>query len=226
MDVLVGDKVSPHHFNLRVSHIKRLREADLTLWLGPEFETFLVGALKNLPQEKALRLLDEHEDEGEADHDHSVQPHPWLDPLAAATMAEKIAERIGLVFESSDFEQLNDELALKLDAVKTEPFVVYHPGYDQWVARFGLNQVGWVQRSEEQPPSAAQLYRLQQVVSRTRARCLFVDASHRSPRTDQTAQRLGLRVVEVDILGVGAGSYAELLHSLADNMSGCLAAQK
>lgn len=45
-DVLLPPGASPHHFTLRPSDIRNVREADLLYWIGPDLETFLPRVLE------------------------------------------------------------------------------------------------------------------------------------------------------------------------------------
>ncbi|AKH89389.1 zinc ABC transporter substrate-binding protein ZnuA [Edwardsiella tarda] len=74
--VLLPDGASPHDYALKPSDIKRLRDADLVVWIGPEMESFLVKPTQQLEKSKNLSLstlptvrsqLIEGDDD---DHDH------------------------------------------------------------------------------------------------------------------------------------------------------------
>lgn len=45
-EVLLPPGASPHHFSLRPSDIRRVREADLLYWIGPDLESFLPKVLE------------------------------------------------------------------------------------------------------------------------------------------------------------------------------------
>ncbi|MDF3013749.1 MAG: zinc transporter substrate-binding protein, partial [Cellvibrio sp.] len=45
---------SPHDYPLKMSDHKRLRAADMVLWIGPELESFLARPLANLPTDKLV----------------------------------------------------------------------------------------------------------------------------------------------------------------------------
>ena len=129
--VLLPPGASPHYFVLRPSDAKRLDQADLFYWIGPDLENFLPRlltqrsqlsvAVQTLP---ALQLQyfgetqahaedqDEHEHEhGHADelveHDHNHQPgtvdaHLWLLPHNAKVIAQRM---------SADLSQLDPDNA-------------------------------------------------------------------------------------------------------------------
>ena len=119
-DVLLPPGASPHHYALRPSDVRRVRDADLLYWIGPDMEAFLPRVLgsRDKPQVAVQDLPgmtlrhfgdshshDEHEhdehDHGHEhasddlghDHDHrpgSLDAHLWL----AADNAKVIAARM------------------------------------------------------------------------------------------------------------------------------------
>lgn len=111
--VLLPPGASPHYFVLRPSDAKRLDNADLFYWIGPDLENFLPRLLKqrSQPSVAAQDLPDLHlqyfaeahaHDHGHGhghaliEHDHAHQPgtvdaHLWLDPHNAELIAQRIS---------------------------------------------------------------------------------------------------------------------------------------
>ncbi|MGX5217338.1 zinc ABC transporter substrate-binding protein ZnuA [Pseudomonas segetis] len=109
-DVLLPPGASPHHYALRPSDIRRVRDAQLMYWVGPELENFLprVMAQRTQPSVAVQTLAglqlqhfdeaqehDQH-DHGADDHDHDHQPgsldvHLWLNPVNAQVIAARMA---------------------------------------------------------------------------------------------------------------------------------------
>lgn len=119
-EVLLPPGASPHHYALRPSDVRRVREADLLYWIGPDMEAFLPRVLssRDKPQVAVQELPgmtlrhfgdshDEHDHHEEGhdhehahaadglghDHDHrpgSLDAHLWL----AADNAKVIAARM------------------------------------------------------------------------------------------------------------------------------------
>jgi zinc transport system substrate-binding protein len=121
-DVLLPPGASPHHYALRPSDVRRVREADLLYWIGPELESFLPRvlagrestsvAVQDLPglslrhfgdsAEQHAEHQDDHADHAGSDqHDHAHRPgsldaHLWLLPANARVIAGKIAADLAL----------------------------------------------------------------------------------------------------------------------------------
>lgn len=116
--VLLPPGASPHYFVLRPSDAKRLDQADLFYWIGPDLENFLPRLVKQRSQPSvAVQTLpelqlqyfgaeqahaeDEHQHEHShthelIEHDHNHQPgtvdaHLWLLPHNAKVIAQRMS---------------------------------------------------------------------------------------------------------------------------------------
>ncbi|WP_336316218.1 zinc ABC transporter substrate-binding protein ZnuA [Stutzerimonas stutzeri] len=81
-DVLLPASASAHHYSLRPSDVRRLRDAELFYWIGPDLESFLPRALsaregttvavQDLPKLTLRRFGDArtHAENDHHDHDH------------------------------------------------------------------------------------------------------------------------------------------------------------
>lgn len=124
---------SPHDYALRPSDVRKVKNADLVLWVGPELEVFLTRLLEQ--QSNGLALLaelgDEHEHEHheksaphdtdkivianpeDDDHDHhhaGQEPHIWLDPHQANAIAELLAARL-ILLDPQNIDRYQKNLA-------------------------------------------------------------------------------------------------------------------
>lgn len=113
--LLLSGGQSPHTFTLRPSDVRRLGTADLVIWIGEDFETFLVQTTKSLPSRiRVLELMNSHgiaklpirqggvweepQQHAETEHDeqaeHVIDPHIWLSPQNAREMVTLIKEAL------------------------------------------------------------------------------------------------------------------------------------
>ncbi|MEW5562180.1 zinc ABC transporter substrate-binding protein ZnuA [Enterobacter asburiae] len=119
-EVLLPDGASEHDYALRPSDAKRLRNADLVVWIGPEMEAFMDKTatafpeskkvtISMLPGVKPLLIKGADDDEHDHDHDHGTAEkgdedhhhgeynmHLWLSPeiarLSAVAIHDKLVE--------------------------------------------------------------------------------------------------------------------------------------
>ncbi|MEX6500516.1 zinc ABC transporter substrate-binding protein ZnuA [Pseudomonas zhanjiangensis] len=117
-EVLLPPGASPHHYALRPSDVRRVREVELLYWVGADLESFLPRvlagrdkpsvAVQDLPGMQLRHFGEEHDEHGDHDeheehaqdaieeHDHAHRPgsldaHLWLLPANAQVIAAKMA---------------------------------------------------------------------------------------------------------------------------------------
>ncbi len=120
--VLLPDGASEHDYSLRPSDAKRLQNADLVVWIGPEMEAFMDKSTQSISAGKKVTIAqldgvkpllmkgaDDDGDEGaeEGDHDHAhgekgdahhhhgeYNMHLWLSPEIARLSAVAIHDKL------------------------------------------------------------------------------------------------------------------------------------
>ncbi|MBW1254391.1 zinc ABC transporter substrate-binding protein ZnuA [Pantoea allii] len=114
VDVLLPDGASEHDYALRPSDVKRLQNAELVVWVGPEMEAFMTKSAAALPEKKNLEIVqisgvkpmllrggedDDHHDHDDTEHDHDAEHHHhhgefnmhlWMSPEIAKKTAVAI----------------------------------------------------------------------------------------------------------------------------------------
>lgn len=238
---------SPHDYPLKMSDHKRLRAADLVLWIGPEMESFLARPLSSLPADKLITSyqltgLNWPEEVQDADHHHAnhvhlgKDPHLWLDPRNAILIAQVLAERLAQLQPAAagqfranahrfaaSVQQLDQQLAAQLAPVKGVGFAVYHEGYGHFVGRYDLHQMAYVTYSPERRPGAKHLQELREILAKE-GKCLFMEPYYKVQGMEEMAASLNLRIGLLDpIGGQQVSSYQQLLQQLSESFLTCLA---
>ena len=114
VDVLLPDGASEHDYALRPSDAKRLKNADLVVWVGPDMEAFMSKSAAELSAKKNLEIVDiqgvsallisgddedEHHEQNKSEdqdsshhhHDHGqYNMHVWMSPEIARKTAVAI----------------------------------------------------------------------------------------------------------------------------------------
>ena len=119
-EVLLPDGASEHDYSLRPSDAKRLQNADLVVWIGPEMEAFMDKSTQSIASNKKVTIAElasvkpllmkgadddggEHDhahassEKGDGDHHHGeYNMHLWLSPeiarLSAVAIHDKLVE--------------------------------------------------------------------------------------------------------------------------------------
>ncbi|SFU31182.1 zinc ABC transporter substrate-binding protein ZnuA [Xenorhabdus koppenhoeferi] len=116
--VLLPDGASPHDYALRPLDVRKINQADLMVWIGPDMETFLAKPISRIDSNKQLALAElstikplllknrgddndlgeSHQHKHETDHKHhhhgEYNMHIWLSPEIAEKAAQAIYDRL------------------------------------------------------------------------------------------------------------------------------------
>ncbi|MBT0729436.1 zinc ABC transporter substrate-binding protein ZnuA [Rosenbergiella nectarea] len=88
--VVLPDGASEHDYALRPSDVRRIKNADLLVWVGPEMESFITRSASQLAANKnlelsALPVIQSHlVGKVEDDHDHSSSPTNTLQSVKSS----------------------------------------------------------------------------------------------------------------------------------------------
>lgn len=129
--LLLNGKISPHAYSLRPSDAAKLQKADLVIWGGETFESFLAKPIRSLAKKAKQVSVQEtpglklwpvvtgndsiksgqttnqkNDDSSEHRHDMSsvADPHIWLDPYNAKVIAQNIVRIL------SDLDPVNEQI--------------------------------------------------------------------------------------------------------------------
>lgn len=155
----------PHDLEVSPSDVAEIREADLVLLLGHDFQPQLEEAAGD--GENVIRLLDTPGLALRSNDD----PHVWLDPLRYARIVTRIGEALG---HEAAAEKLVDHLSTLdreyrrgLSACERHDLVTSHDAFGYLAERYGLREVPITGLSPEAEPEPG---KLQQVVDLVRER--------------------------------------------------------
>ena len=154
-DLLISGAADPHHMQLRPSEARRIANADLILWVGPELTPWLTDTLAAIaPQTPTVALMsapgsiarppmfaeDDHGHDHGHSHDHddedgAADAHTWLDPVNAAAWADAIAQALADAdpANAATYRSNAAALRLRLDSLTTEAAEILMPVKDRAV---------------------------------------------------------------------------------------------
>ena len=77
VEYLMPAALSPHDVVMKLSDVRKIADADLVLWIGPEFEVRSAKQFANVPLEKLVTAMDllEADHQGSAHNEHHVEGH-------------------------------------------------------------------------------------------------------------------------------------------------------
>ncbi|CAD5106674.1 zinc ABC transporter substrate-binding protein [Zestomonas carbonaria] len=246
-DVLLPPGASPHHYALRPSDVRRVAEADLLYWIGPDMEGFLPRvlsgrrapsvAVQELPGLHLRHFAEHHDEEGHDDHDHDHRPgsldaHLWLLPANARVIAAKMvadliaadpagAERYqaNLAAFETRLEALDARLKQRLARQAGKPYFVFHEAFDYFEAAYGLKHAGVFSVGQEVQPGARHVAELRARLQKAGPSCLFSEPPLRPRLAETLTAGLPVRLAELDALGSDVKVDARGYERLLENLA-------
>ncbi|GAA2706908.1 metal ABC transporter substrate-binding protein [Micromonospora olivasterospora] len=238
----------PHDLELTPGQVGEVNQAELVVYLKG-FQPAVDEAVEQAGGDRAFDvagvqpLLDvhagghEHEHEGEDEAGHAGEsggkdPHLWLDPTRLATVADRLAERLGAVDPDraadytarartlrADLEKLDAEFAAGLKTCQRREIVVSHTAFGYLTQRYQLEQVGMTGLTPETEPSPQRLAEVAREAREHQATTIFFETLV-SPKVAETiAAQVGARTAVLDPLeGLSAGSGADYLSVMRTNL--------
>ena len=245
-DVLLEGHQSPHHLVLKMSHMKKLNEADLLLWVGPEMEQYLVKPAASSASELAMSKIPgvfwlenaERLKQQSSEHSHAAErdPHIWLDLKNVESLAVALVARLNGLMPAQHL-LLQDRLQaflkkladmhrlLALELNSQVGFAAYHEGYAYFVNAYSLKQDAALVKNPTQKLSVKRRAELKNTLKNSV--CLIADTSEM-----QAAQRYAnlfqLELVEVDLLASSSVSktFSEYYLNIGKAFKACMARDK
>ncbi|HEY0003013.1 MAG TPA: metal ABC transporter substrate-binding protein [Actinoplanes sp.] len=232
----------PHDIELNPRQVGQIAEAGLAVYLAG-FQPAVDDAVA---QEAADRSFDAASvvpllpavDDGEAEpgEEHAEaaggrDPHVWLDPVRFATIAGKLAERLGQAdpAHAADFTAraaalrtelaaVDDAYAKGLQTCQRRELVTSHTAFHYLTDRYRLTQVGITGISPEAEPSAHRLARVVAEARATGTTTIFFETLV-SPKVAETiARTVGAKTAVLDPLEGRSGS-GDYLAVMRDNLA-------
>jgi zinc transport system substrate-binding protein len=134
--LLMKQKQSPHHYNMRPSERRLLANAKMIIWTGPQMESYLNKIIEqqagsttivSAMQAKNLKLLnkrnlhshdrDEHTSAASSEKQNMVDPHIWLSTHNAMAISKHISAQL-IRYNPENTGQYNKNLETLLSKIE------------------------------------------------------------------------------------------------------------
>ena len=211
-----------HSYEPKPNDMKAVAKASLFIAAGLEFEEAWIprfkASAKNLvvvkSDAKIAKLKEERGEQTEHDEKHEAHadPHVWLNPVLAITMARNISDALIDIdkankdFYLKNFQKLmNDLLAFdesaknELAGLKNRKFVVYHPAWGYFAAHYDLEQIS-IERSGKEPKIDEMASTLKMIKDEN-IKVIFADPNRSQKSAQILASQTGAKVELLDPLG-------------------------
>ena len=252
-EVLLPPGASPHNYALRPSDVRRVQEADLLYWIGPDMETFLPRVLSgrskaSVPVEslpgmhlRHFTASAEHHDDDEDEHDHdhrpgSVDAHLWLSSVNARVIAAKMAADLSQAdpanaarYESNvkafdaRLDALDAKIKQRVAGISGKQYFVFHEAFDYFEEAYGLKHAGVFAVSSEVQPGAQHVAAMRARLTEFGKTCVFSEPPLRPRLADTLSAGLPVKLAELDGLGGYTPATAQGYEQLLNKLADDLA---
>ncbi len=249
--LIVPANKSPHDFDLRPSHIKEMYGAKAVFYIDENFESFITGALRLLPEkirkfsvasgsgirlEKSRRGGSWESDE----HDHGkYNLHIWLSLRNAEKIVRNVTKQMSQISPQNKnayntnarntikkLRTLDEKFEREFAGMENAPLAVFHDAYGYFERDYGLNIVGSITTSPAMSQSARTLKEIRARIRKSRAGCVFSEPQFKDKLVLAAVEGTDAKIVPLDPIGVGiepgTGLYFEMMENLARTIKTCL----
>jgi ABC-type Zn uptake system ZnuABC Zn-binding protein ZnuA len=215
----------PHYVEAKPSFLLKLRKADMVIVVGLELEKswlpplitqcgnprIQIGASGYLDASQFAEILEIPRGEitrAMGDVHPMGNPHYWLDPENGRRIARGIQMKLAQMQpeDAAYFEQRYADFSWRLDEATKKweerigPYrgsevVTYHRSWPNFVKRFGLNVVGYVEPRPGIPPSPGHLVDLIKFMKQRKIRVILVEPYFDLKTPQAVARETGAKVV-------------------------------
>jgi ABC-type Zn uptake system ZnuABC Zn-binding protein ZnuA len=230
--VLLPPGASPHVFEPTFGIAKALSKVGLFFEIGAGLDFWaekLVktskGNIRTIILSEGLKLLKESgHDHG---HEHKIgNPHVWLDPTLAAIMVKKIEKVLeeadpqgaeGYRKRSAEYiaklQTLDAEIRKTIAGFRIKSFVSFHPAWDYFALRYGLQSVGVIEESPGKEPTPRKLQAIIKSIKDYHIRAVFAEVQFNPKTAEVIAREAGVKVIMLDPEGglPGRDTYLGLM---------------
>jgi zinc transport system substrate-binding protein len=214
--VLLPPGASPHVFEPTPGTAKDISQARLFFGIGAGLDFWAERLVKASKEQIRIVLLSEGmkllREQGDHGHGHgTANPHVWLDPLLAVEMVRKIE----MILRETDpkgaqtYHRRSAEYIMKLKALDGEirevvstfrikSFVSFHPAWDYFALRYGLESVGVIEESPGKEPSPKRLQAIVRAIKKYHIRAVFAEPQLNPKTAEVIAREAGVKVILLD----------------------------
>ena len=259
---LVPAGSSPHNYSMTPSKRRALEDADVIFWVGPEMETFLSRLLTGSEfGERSVALMEPDDDhssndksheenheeqsheeqshEHEHDHGDGEDPHIWVDPQMAVTMAESIRDTLAGLDGADkpaldrNLERFRAAIAQKeahirkqLEPLQDVSLFAYHSAFTRFAKHYNLKVEGVLTLNPELSPGARHIADVQNSLRSANHPCLLTEPQFNRQWWRSITEGLDVRFSTWDPLATDidatTNGYEAFQQSIADAVLKCL----
>lgn len=142
--------------------------------------------------------------------------------------AEQIEQRLQAWL--AKLEQTDQRVAKQLSALRDQPFMVLHDGFQYFEQHYGLTGIGSIRLNPEVQPSIKRLLSLRKTLKSQKIQCIFKEPQFPSKQIEKLAKGTSVHIGELDPMGnvyareqhAHFVDYSQFIQQLGNAFHNCL----
>lgn len=238
---IVPPGASPHTFELKPGVLKKISSVKIFFMIGAGLEYWNEkfvkshdGKLIKIALSDGVDLIHEKErHHGEkAGKPHSedtfANPHIWLDVEIAKSMVKKIAAALVIADKEhadyygersnkylSELDRLDREIYAGAVKFKIKKYVAFHPAWDYFARRYGLESAGVIESVPGKSPTPLDIKNIVGNIKKHGVKAVFAEPQFNPKVAEVIAKEAGVKVMMLDPMGgpgiKDRGNYIDLM---------------
>lgn len=224
-----------HDYSLQVKHMQTIEDSHLLIITGAGLEDFMEDALGGKQPiidasagVEEFCMSEQHAHNGkEHSHAHKVDPHIWLSPENAKTMARNIYNgllesypqhknlfNVNLEILLTKIQVLEDYGYTQLSDLSTRELITFHDGFSYLAEAFDLTILHAIEEESGSEASAAELIGMIDLVSSHDIRAIFTEKNGSNAAANIISDETGVSVFSLDMALSGDSYFTAMYHNI------------
>ena len=157
-----------------------------------------------------------------------ANPHIWLDPVIAKSMVNKIVSALCSVDKThlqyyekrgkeylDDLDKLHCLISTSVEQFRVKKYIAFHPAWDYFAKRYGLESVGVIEASPGKNPTPKQIKNIVSLIKKHKIRAVFAEPQLNPRVAEVIAREADINVLLLDPMGgpglKGRNTYIDLM---------------
>lgn len=229
---LITENVSClHDYTLQAGQMRAIEFADYVVISGAGLEDFMDDVLTSadsiIDASENIPLHHHEQDHAQEAHSHENDPHIWLSPTNAKTMAYNICTGLTaaypqyeLIFNTNlskldnEFDSLISYADKQLADLSTRKIITFHDGFSYMANAFDLTIVHAIEEESGSEASAAELIGLIELVNRNQLDEIFIETNGSSAAATIISAETGARIFTLDMAMAGDSYFDSMYRNI------------
>lgn len=227
VELLIPAGTEAHDYEPSAKSVAKMSDADAIIYNSHAFETWMEGILSNLDSRQTaiieasrnIPLLSleeeeeaEHEEVGHS-HEHSEDPHVWLNPVMAMKQVEQIRDDLSLKYPEkeaiftenaqkylTELSRLDQEYQEAFKNATQRTFVTQHLAFSYLAKQYNLTQDSMSGLSSEEEPSPKRLAELKKFILENQIEYIYFEDNTAAKTARTLAEETGVELAALSTI--------------------------